>query len=50
MALLGEKRYRVFIEISEGKRSLDISVRRWEDNIKIGIKEIGWVGEDDLSS
>lgn len=33
-------------EISEGKRSLGISVHRWEDNIEIGIKEIGREGED----
>ena len=46
MALLGEKRYKVFMEKSEGNRSLGISVHRWEDNIEIGIKEIGWEGED----
>jgi hypothetical protein len=46
VALVGEKRYKVFIEISEGKRSLGISVHRWKDNIEIGIKEIGWKGED----
>lgn len=46
MALVGEKRYEVFIEISEGKGSLGMSVHRWEDNIENGIKEIGWEGED----
>jgi hypothetical protein len=40
VVLVGEKRYKVFIEISEGKRSLGISVHRWQDNI-----EIGWEGE-----
>jgi len=34
VALFREKRYKVFIEISEGKRSLGISVHRWEDNIE----------------
>ena len=46
VALVGEKRYEVFIEISEGKGSLGMSVHRWEDNIENGIKEIGWEGED----
>jgi len=29
-----------------GKRPLARSRRRWEDNIKIGVKEIGWKGVD----
>jgi hypothetical protein len=30
----------------EGKRSLRIPRRRWEDNIRVDLKEIGWEGED----
>jgi len=44
VALVGEKRYKVCIAVSEGKRSLGISVHRWKDNIKIDIKEFGWEG------
>jgi hypothetical protein len=40
LVLKGEKRYKVFMEKSEGKRSLGISEHRWEDSIEIGIKEI----------
>jgi hypothetical protein len=46
VALVGEKRYKVCVAISERKRSFGISVHRWEDNIKIGVKEIGWKDED----
>jgi hypothetical protein len=28
----------------ERQRTLGRSKRRWEDNIKMGIKEIGWEG------
>jgi hypothetical protein len=30
----------------EGKRSLRRPTRRWEDNIKINLREIGWDGMD----
>jgi hypothetical protein len=30
----------------EGKRPLGISRRRWEDNIKMGLRDIGWGGMD----
>jgi hypothetical protein len=30
----------------DGKRSLRRSRRRWEDNIKMKVKEIGWSGMD----
>jgi hypothetical protein len=35
----------------EGKRLLGRSRRRWMDNIKMDLREIGWVGTDwiDLS-
>ena len=31
---------------SEGKRLLGRPERRWEENIKIGFRKVGWVGED----
>jgi hypothetical protein len=31
---------------TEGKRSLGKSRRRWEGNIKIDLREIGWNGMD----
>jgi hypothetical protein len=30
----------------EGKRPLGRSKRRWVDNIKMGLREIGWDGMD----
>jgi hypothetical protein len=30
----------------EGKRSLGIPRRRWEDNIRMDLREIGWGGVD----
>ena len=35
----------------EGKRALGISKRRWDDNIKMYLQEVGWGGMDcmDLS-
>jgi hypothetical protein len=39
----GEKRgvYRVLVGTSEGKRSLGRPRRRWEDNIKMDLQEVG---------
>ena len=37
-----EEKYRVLWGKHEGKRPLLKSRRRWEDNIKIVLKEIGW--------
>jgi hypothetical protein len=39
----GERRgaYRVFVGRPEGKRSLERPRRRWEDNIKMDLREIG---------
>jgi hypothetical protein len=43
-----EKRsaYRILVGKPEGKRPLGIPRRRWEDNIKIDLREIGWDGVD----
>jgi hypothetical protein len=44
----GEKRnaYRIFMGNPEGYRPLGWPRRRWEDNIKVDLKEIGWYGMD----
>jgi hypothetical protein len=41
--------YRVLMGRPEGTRSLGISRRRWEDNIKMDLREIGW-GDTDWTS
>jgi hypothetical protein len=45
---MGEKRntYRILVGKPEGKRSLGRPRRRWVDNIKIDLIEIGWDGVD----
>jgi hypothetical protein len=45
---LGEKRnaYRILVGKPEGKRPLGRPRRRWEDNIRINLREIGWGGVD----
>jgi hypothetical protein len=49
----GEKRnaYRIFVGKPEGKRPLGRPRRRWEDNIKMDLRELGWGSMDriDLS-
>jgi hypothetical protein len=44
----GEKRaaYRILLENPEGKRPLGRPRHRWEGNIKIDLREIGWSGVD----
>jgi len=44
----GETRgvYRVLVGKPEGKRPLGRSRRRWEDNIKMDIQEVGFEGVD----
>jgi hypothetical protein len=46
VACMGEGRgvYRVLVERPEGKRPLGRPGRGWEDNIKMGLREIGIVG------
>jgi hypothetical protein len=43
---LGEGRnvFRVLVRKPEGKRPLERPRRRWEDGIKIVLREIGWGG------
>jgi hypothetical protein len=38
--------YRILVEKPEGKRPLGKPRRRWVDNIKIDLREIGWGGMD----
>jgi hypothetical protein len=42
----GEKKCKVLVGKLEGKRPLGRPRCRWEDNINIDLKEIGWVGMD----
>jgi hypothetical protein len=45
---MGEKRnvYRILVGKPEGKRPLGSPRRRWEDNIQMDLREIGWGGMD----
>ena len=48
VAGMGERRgvYRVLVGKPEGKRSLGRTRRRWEDNIKMDLQEVGFGGMD----
>jgi len=48
VAHMGETRdiYRVLVGIPEGNRPLGRSKRRWEDNIKMDLQEVGCGGMD----
>jgi hypothetical protein len=48
VARMGAKRNACRISVGkiEGKRSLGIPRRRWVDNIKMDLREIGWGGID----
>jgi hypothetical protein len=41
---MGEKRgvYRILVGRPEGRRPLGRPRRKWEDNIKMDLKEVGW--------
>jgi hypothetical protein len=38
--------YRILVGKPEGKRPLGRPRRRWEDNIRMDLREIGWGGMD----
>jgi len=48
VARMGERRrvYKVLVGKSEGKRPLGRPRRRWEDNIKMDLQEVGYGGMD----
>jgi hypothetical protein len=48
VARIGEKRnaYRISVGKLEGKRPLGRPRRRWKDNIRMDLREIGWGGMD----
>jgi hypothetical protein len=43
---MGGKRgaYRILVGRPEGRRPLGRPRRRWEDNIKMDLQDVGWVG------
>jgi hypothetical protein len=45
---MGERRgaYRALVGKPEGRRALERPRRRWEDNIKMDLREVGWGGAD----
>jgi hypothetical protein len=45
---MGAKRnaYRILVGKPQGKRPLGRLRRRWDDNIKMELREIGWGGMD----
>jgi len=48
VARIGERRgvYRILVRKPEGKRPLGRPRHRWEDNIKMGLQEVGCGGMD----
>jgi hypothetical protein len=47
VARMGEKNAcRILVGKPEGKRPLERPRRRWEDNIRMDLREIGWRGMD----
>jgi hypothetical protein len=40
--------YTILVEEPEGKRPIGRPRRRWQDNIKMDLKGIGWEGVDRL--
>jgi hypothetical protein len=50
VARMGVRRntYRILVGMPEGKRRLGRPRRRWVDNIKMNLREIGWDGMDSI--
>jgi hypothetical protein len=48
VARMGKRRgaYRALVGKPEGRRPLERRRRRWEDNIKMDLREVGWGGMD----
>jgi len=46
VARIGYAAYRSLVGRPEGRRPLGKSKRRWEDNIKMDLQEVGWRGMD----
>jgi hypothetical protein len=48
VARMGEERnaYRILVGKPEGNKLLGRPIRRWVDNIKMDLREIGWDGVD----
>jgi hypothetical protein len=47
VARMGKRNaYRIFVRKPEGKRPIGRPIRKWEDNIKMDLREIGWGGMD----
>jgi hypothetical protein len=48
---MGERRgaYRALVGKPEGRRPLGRTRRKWEDNIKMDLREVGWGGMDWIS-
>jgi hypothetical protein len=46
--LMGEKTnaYKIFVGKPEGKRAQGRHKHRWEDNIKMNLRKVGWSGMD----
>jgi hypothetical protein len=44
----GDKVYKVLVGNTEGKKPLGGTRHRWEDSIKIELREIGWECGEDL--
>jgi hypothetical protein len=42
----GERYIRILVGRPEGRRPLGRPRRRWEDNIKMNLQELGWEGMD----
>jgi len=40
--------YKILVGKPEGKRSLGRPRRRWEHNIRMGLRETGWNGVDSI--